>query len=103
MSVRRSKNAANGNGKSKQRAAFYDLDGTLADLNLVHAALFILSNLGEWSRRIGSILSFAARAPQLYRAEQNDRRLLNQVLFESLKGVSADRLYALGEEYCDRV
>jgi len=103
MSVRRSSNTRNGSRKSRSGAAFYDLDGTLADLNLVHAALFILGNLGEWSRRIGSIASFALRAPLLYRAEQQDRRLLNQVLFESLKGVSADRLFELGEEYCDRV
>ncbi len=106
MSVRSphtSRNSRNGRAKPAVRAAFYDLDGTLADLNLVHAALFILGNLGEWSRRIGSIAAFAARAPRLYMAERNDRRLLNQVLFETLKGVSADRLFTLGEEYCERV
>ncbi|SRR5579885_231496 len=106
MSVRgshNSSNSRNGRAKPATRAAFYDLDGTLADLNLVHAALFILANLGEWSGRIGSIAAFAARAPRLYLAERKDRRLLNQVLFESLKGVSADRLFSLGEEYCERV
>ena len=103
MSVRVPKNHRNGRAKPAYRAAFYDLDGTLADLNLVHAAVFMLSNLSEWGRRVGSLLSFAARAPRLYLAERNDRRLLNQVLFESLKGVSVDRLFELGEEYCDRV
>jgi len=103
MSVSRSKRLGNGCAKPVRGAAFYDLDGTLADLNLVHAALFILANLGEWHRRIGSIASFAAAAPRLYLAERKDRRLLNQVLFESLKGVSVDRLIELGEEYCDRV
>jgi HAD superfamily hydrolase (TIGR01490 family) len=103
MSVRRAGNSRNGRVKRARRAAFYDLDGTLADLNLVHAALFILANLGEWSGRIGSLISFAARAPVLYAAERKDRRVLNHVLFESLKGVSADRLFSLGEEYCERV
>jgi len=84
-------------------AAFYDLDGTLCALNLVHSALFILANLGEWSGRAGYLLSFAARAPRLYLAERKDRRLLNQVLFESFQGISADRLFSLGEEYCARV
>src|SRR5215475_1502727 len=103
MSVLHSKPSRNGRGKAAPGAAFYDLDGTLADLNLVHAALFILGNLGEWHRRIISIATFAASALRLYRAERKDRRLLNQVLFESLKGVSADRLVELGQEYCDRV
>src|ERR1700757_2645831 len=103
MSVLRSKPSRNGRGKATSGAAFYDLDGTLADLNLVHAALFILTNLGEWHRRIGSIAGLAASAPRLFLAERKDRRLLNQVLFECLKGVSVDRLVELGQEYCDRV
>ena len=83
--------------------AFYDLDGTLANLNLVHAALFLFANLGEWSGRLKYLLSFAARLPSLYMAEQSDRRLLNAVLFEAFRGISRDRLLTLGEEYCDRV
>jgi HAD superfamily hydrolase (TIGR01490 family) len=89
--------------RAPRAAAFYDLDGTLVDLNLVHAALFILANLGEWTRRAGYVLSFAARAPRLIAAERQDRRLLNTVLFEGLKGVSEDRLFSLGEEYFERV
>src|SRR5271166_4955273 len=88
---------------SRRRAAFYDLDGTLVDLNLVHAAIFTLANVGEWSGRISYLLGFAARIPRLYVAEQRDRRLLNTVLFEAFKGVSRDRLFSLGEEYCERV
>jgi fatty acyl-CoA reductase len=83
--------------------AFYDLDGTLAELNLVHMALFVLSNLGEWSGRISYLLTFLARIPGLYLAEQRDRYLLNIALFEVFKGVSRDRLEILGEEYCERV
>jgi HAD superfamily hydrolase (TIGR01490 family) len=95
------------NGKPAARqlkgAAFYDLDGTLVDLNLVHAALFLLANLGEWSGRVKYLAAFISRLPRLYMAEQRDRRLLNAVLFEAFKGVSRDRLQALGEEYCERV
>lgn len=88
---------------SAKGVAFYDLDGTLVDLNLVHAALFLLANLGEWSGRLKYLLGFAARLPRLYMAEQGDRRLLNEVLFEAFKGVSRDRLETLGEEYCERI
>ena len=62
-----------------------------------------LANVGEWSGRVSYLLGFAARIPRLYVAEQRDRRLLNTVLFEAFKGVSRDRLFSLGEEYCDRI
>lgn len=103
MSVLRAKPNRVSRPRNPRAAAFYDLDGTLIDLNLVHAALFILANLGEWTRRVGYVLSFAARAPRLIAAEGQDRRLLNTVLFEAFKGVSEDRLFSLGEEYFERV
>jgi HAD superfamily hydrolase (TIGR01490 family) len=108
MSVYTRKKSPNGHSAkvmkpSKRCAAFYDLDGTLVDLNLVHAAIFILANVGEWSGRVSYLLGFAARIPRLYIAEQRDRRTLNTVLFESFKGVSRDRLFSLGEEYCERI
>lgn len=90
--------------RAKPKAcAFYDLDGTLADLNLLHATLFFMANLAEWSGRAGYLARLALALPQLYLAERRDRRLLNMVLFESYKGVSRDRLRELGDEYCERV
>ena len=108
MSVYNHKKTSNGHAAKaikapKRRAAFYDLDGTLVDLNLVHAAIFTLANVGEWSGRISYLLGFAARIPRLYIAESRDRRTLNTVLFEAFKGVSRDRLFSLGEEYCERI
>src|SRR5271163_1815661 len=93
-----------GRGRANpRRVAFYDLDGTLVRLNLVHAARFMLANVGEWSGRLSNLAGFAARIPRLYFAERRDRRLLNTVLFEAFKGVSRDRLFSLGEEYCERI
>ncbi|MGH7907689.1 MAG: HAD family hydrolase [Candidatus Binataceae bacterium] len=89
--------------RAARAAAFYDLDGTLVDFNLVHAALYIVGNLGEWTGRAAYITSFLSRIPRLYAAEKYDRRLLNVVLFAGLKGISRDRLLTLGEEYCERV
>jgi HAD superfamily hydrolase (TIGR01490 family) len=102
MSVHGAKMSRNGR-RATRRAAFYDLDGTLVDSNLVHAALYMLANLGQWGARIGYLAGFVARAPKLYLAERQDRRVLNVVLFEALKGVSRDRLFAIGDEYCERV
>ncbi|HEY6418846.1 MAG TPA: HAD-IB family hydrolase [Candidatus Binataceae bacterium] len=103
MSVYRKLSPRNGRHAHSRRAAFYDLDGTLVNLNLIHMTLFILANLGEWSGRVSYLLGFAARVPRLYLAERDDRRKLNTILFESFKGVSHDRLLELGEEYCDRI
>jgi HAD superfamily hydrolase (TIGR01490 family) len=102
MSVQRAKSSRDGRPQVR-RAAFYDLDGTLVDLNLVHITLYVLSNLGEWSNRASYLAAFAARAPRLYLAEKQDRRLLNILMFEAFKGISRDRLAELGREYCDRV
>src|ERR1700735_2557800 len=105
MSVYTDKKPSNSHAAkaSKRRAAFYDLDGTVVDLNLVHAAVFTLANVGEWGGRFSYLLGFATRIPRLYIAEQRDRRLLNTVLFEAFKGLSRDRLVSLGEEYCERI
>jgi HAD superfamily hydrolase (TIGR01490 family) len=101
MSVQRTKQR--GARAAARAVAFYDLDGTLAKLNLVNAAVYLLANLGEWSGRLRYLAGFVARIPALYRAEQRDRFLLNVVLFDVFKGVSRDRLVTLGEEYCDRI
>ncbi len=102
MSVQRTK-IADRPASNGRRAAFYDLDGTLVDLNLVHLSGFVLANLAEWSGRGSYLLSFIARLPQLYLAERQDRRLLNVALFEAFRGLSRDRLEVLGDEYCERL
>src|SRR5271168_4567875 len=91
------------NGRVAKGAAFYDLDGTLMGLNLIHGTLFAFTNIGEWSGRVSYVMGLAARLPMLYLAEKRDRHLLNVTLFEMFKGISRDRLVTLGEEYCDRI
>ena len=91
------------NGRAPKGAAFYDLDGTLMGLNLVHGTLFAFTNIGEWTGRVSYVLGLATRLPMLYLAERRDRHLLNVTLFEMFKGISRDRLVMLGEEYCDRI
>ncbi|MGD0076068.1 MAG: HAD-IB family hydrolase [Candidatus Binataceae bacterium] len=85
-----------------RRAAFYDLDGTLTNLNLLHATLFFVTNLAEWGGRVNSLFGLISRLPRIAMAELRDRYLLNVTLFESFKGLSRDRLELLGDEYCER-
>jgi len=89
--------------RARNSAAFYDLDGTLASLNLLHSTAFIMANLSEWTARAAHLLSLAASLPRLYLAEKQDRRLLNLAITGIFKGISRARLLALGEEYCERV
>lgn len=91
------------NGNSFRAAAFYDLDGTLVDVNLLHVTAYMLANVAEWKGRLANIAALALRLPRLYAAERHDRRLLNATIFEIFKGISRDRLFVLGEEYCERV
>ncbi|MGO9062875.1 MAG: HAD family hydrolase [Candidatus Binataceae bacterium] len=91
------------NGNSHRAAAFYDLDGTLVDVNLLHATAYMLANVGEWKGRLTNLAALALRLPRIYAAERHDRRLLNVTMFEIFKGISRDRLIVLGEEYCERV
>lgn len=86
-----------------RRKALYDLDGTLMDLNLVHAAAYILANVGEWRGRLKHLANLAARLPLLYLAERYDRHLLNVEMFALFQDISRDRLIIVGEEYCERV
>jgi len=88
---------------SQARVAFYDLDGTLAALNLVDAGIFVFSKLREWSNRVSYLTRLLRRLPRLYIAEKTDRALLNRAVFETFKGVSRDRLRLIGEEYCEYV
>jgi alcohol-forming fatty acyl-CoA reductase len=93
----------NGNSHAHRAAAFYDLDGTLVDVNLLHATAYMLGNVGEWKGRLTNLAALVLRLPRIYAAERNDRRLLNVAMFEVFKGISRDRLEVLGEEYCERV
>src|SRR5438477_5662527 len=87
----------------RRSVAFYDLDGTLTDLNLLHCFAYFVANVGEWTGRVSHVLRLAATLPALYLAESSDRRLLNSTIYGVLKGLSRDRLQMVGEEYCERI
>ncbi len=84
-------------------ASYFDVDGTLVATNLVHPALFYLVNQAtpfEMARRVGKTL---LRAPAMIAAELVDRRLFNELLFQSYEGMSEDRLEILAEEAFTKV
>src|SRR5215470_16622441 len=103
MPASRSKGSRNPIVKPSRRAAFYDLEGTLLNLDFRRVAFFIFGNLAELNSRFRHLLSFTIGLGPLYLAERSEQRGFVLKLFEFFEGVSMDRLYSLGEEYCQRV
>lgn len=84
-------------------ASYFDVDGTLVTTNLVHPTLFYLVNQPTPLHSLGGIGKALLKAPWMVRAELQDRRIFNELLFTAYGGVSEDRLYALAEEAFERV
>ena len=101
MSVSRSRASRTIRTKPLPGVAFYQLEGVLSELGTTNAISFILSNIGEIHLRLMNMAFFAARLPGAWILD--DPKRANERLYESLKGVSIDRLVELGLEYCDRI
>lgn len=101
MSVSRARTNRNSRTKPLAGVAFYELEGVLSDLGTMNAISFILSNIGEVHLRLMHMAFFAARLPGTWMLD--DPKLVNERLYESLRGVSIDRLVELGLEYSERV
>jgi len=85
------------------QTAYFDVDGTLVDSNLVHPTVHYLrhqTNPIDGLRRMGKAL---LQAPRLLGAELRDRRLFNELLFGNYAGMSEDRLLVLSEEVWEDV
>jgi HAD superfamily hydrolase (TIGR01490 family) len=89
--------------KYKNSAAFYDVDGTLIRINIVHAFAF-------YARRQPSILESARRTvttalsvPVFWAADKVSRKWFNEIFYRSYEGESEDRLVVLAEELFEDV
>src|SRR5262249_27103226 len=84
-------------------AAFYDLDGTLADCDVTHAYLYYVANLPGVGERVWRLAAFALQAPAYFLAEMTDRSLFNERFFAAYAGMSRDRLEDLAESFFNDV
>ncbi|GAB4513052.1 MAG: hypothetical protein Tsb0020_31190 [Haliangiales bacterium] len=89
--------------KFNNSAAFYDVDGTLIRLNIVHTFAF-------YAARQASLLSAArtwggtiASAPLFWAADKISRKWFNELFYRMYEGMSEDRLVTLSEELFDEV
>jgi HAD superfamily hydrolase (TIGR01490 family) len=89
--------------KYKNSAAFYDVDGTLIKINIVHAFAFYASrhaSLIESSRRT---IKTALSIPVFWAADKLSRKWFNEIFYRSYEGASEDRLVVLADELFEDV
>ncbi len=80
------------------RAAFYDVDGTLVKTNIVHTYGYYAMNRGSLSGIVGRTLSALASVPVFAALDAVDRKIFNEFFYRYYAGLSEDRLITLAEE-----
>ncbi|WP_428261330.1 HAD family hydrolase [Haliangium sp.] len=89
--------------KFKNSAAFYDVDGTLIRINIVHAFAYYAArqaSLADAARTWGTT---AASLPLFWAADKISRKWFNELFYRLYEGMSEDRLVTLSEELFEDV
>lgn len=89
--------------KYNKSAAFYDVDGTLITINIVHTFAFYAARQASWRKSVRTTLSTALSVPLFAAADKVSRKWFNELFYEYYKGFSRDRLEVLSEELFDEV
>ena len=87
----------------KNSAAFYDVDGTLIRINIVHSFAFYAfrqPSLLDAARKWGTT---AVSLPLFWAADKISRKWFNELFYRMYEGMSEDRLVTLAEELFDEV
>lgn len=79
-------------------AAFYDVDGTLMDANVLHAYAYYALSVPSLSDKLGRVLKLGASLPLYAWADRRGRKYFNDMFYQSYAGISEDRLVCVGEE-----
>src|SRR5207237_9986445 len=79
-------------------AAFYDVDGTLVRINIVHAFAYYAARHASLGESALATLKTAASVPLYWIADKLSRKWFNEIFYQSYAGASEDRLVVLAEE-----
>lgn len=85
------------------RAAFYDVDGTLVRTNVVHAFAYYTLSHPSWQRKVLGMANLLANIPIYLALDKFGRKAFNEYFYRGYKGFSEDRLVVVGEEVFDKV
>jgi len=81
-----------------KRAAFFDVDGTLVRTNIVHAFAFYAMNQGSIFGTAWRTARTVAGIPLFWALDKANRKIFNEVFYDSYRGISEDRLIVLARE-----
>jgi len=83
--------------KYKNSAAFYDVDGTLIKINIVHAFAFYAARHASLAESAARTVKTAFSIPVFWAADKLSRKWFNEIFYRSYEGASEDRLVVLAE------
>jgi len=89
--------------KYRNSAAFYDVDGTLIRINIVHAFAFYAARQASLVDSAKRTVKTAASLPLFWAADKLSRKWFNEIFYRSYQGASEDRLLVLSEELFEDV
>ena len=89
--------------KYRNSAAFYDVDGTLIRVNIVHAFSYYASRHPSLLTSAVRTLRTAASVPVFWAADKLSRKWFNEIFYQSYAGASEDRLVTLADELFEDV
>jgi HAD superfamily hydrolase (TIGR01490 family) len=86
-----------------QRAAFFDVDGTLVRTNIVHAFAFYAMNQGTLAGSAWKTAKTLASIPLFWATDRVNRKVFNELFYSYYEGQSEDRLETLAEDLFEDV
>lgn len=89
--------------KQSNSAAFYDVDGTLIRINIVHAFAYYAARQPSLLASAKTSIATAASIPLFWAADQISRKWFNELFYQYYRGFSEDRLVMLAEELFEDV
>ncbi len=89
--------------KKPNRAAFYDVDGTLIQTNIVHAFAWYAQHQPTLSGSLIKSAKTALSIPMFLIADKLSRKVFNQLFYGYYAGEPEDRLLVLAEELFEDV
>ena len=89
--------------KYKNSAAFYDVDGTLIKINIVHAFAYYQARHPSLIASAVRTIKTGASIPVFWAADKLSRKWFNEIFYRQYEGASEDRLVVLAEELFEDV
>ena len=89
--------------KYKNSAAFYDVDGTLIKINIVHAFAYYAARHASLRESALRTVQTAVSLPVFWAADKLSRKWFNEIFYRSYQGQSEDRLVELADELFEDV